>query len=136
VAIRKIVTIPVLVAIAACMPMPMAAGVQQDVIDADQLAEQLERSAWAVFEAARARPSEQSGSMLKSFIRAGAERLSSEPHGEEARREADEAIRRFARAMVEAGERLQERNEDGSTRLGEGSFGEARSRICPLYPFC
>lgn len=109
-----------------------SAAETQDVEAAAQLALRWSRIARDKFEAARARTSEVSGKMLDEFIVKGAARAARENADSERLRSADQGIGKFADAMIAAGSH----NADGTLRLGEESFVAARSKVCPLYPFC
>jgi len=66
------------------------------------------------------------------FVAAGAVRAVQDHANADQLKKADDAIKRFAAAMVEAGERL----PNGVTRVTEDSVRAAVKKICPQYPFC
>jgi hypothetical protein len=68
-------------------------------------------------------------SLLRQFIQHGAAALGDSPAPDEAQ-EAQENLRRFVRLMVK------DALKKGYTELHEDTFDEAKSRLCPLFPFC
>ena len=70
--------------------------------------------------------------LVDEFLSIGAVRAVQEHASEQQLKSADDAVRRLATAMVEAGNR----QSDGSTQVTEESFEAGRKKICPQYPFC
>jgi len=66
------------------------------------------------------------------FIAGGAVRAVQDKATADQLKKADDAVKRFAGAMVEAGEKL----PNGVTRVTEESVRAAAKKICPQYPFC
>ena len=70
--------------------------------------------------------------LVDQFLSIGAVRAVQDHATEPQLKSADAAVKRFAIAMVEAGNR----QSDGSTQVTEESFEAGRRKICPQYPFC
>ena len=66
------------------------------------------------------------------FMAGGAVRAVQDHASAEQLKAADEAMKRFAAEMVNAGEKL----ENGVTRVTAESVVTAAGKICPQYPFC
>jgi hypothetical protein len=84
------------------------------------------------FEGARAFIGEEQTDTLNAFLSAGAVRAVRDRLEAADLRKADQAIDRFAGAMVAAGTR----RPDGSIVLEAEAFDKALEASCPLYPFC
>jgi hypothetical protein len=72
------------------------------------------------------------GDAIDQFLSIGAVRAVKDRASAQQLKNADVGVRKFARAMVAAGDR----QTDGSTHVTDESFQAARKVICPLYPFC
>jgi hypothetical protein len=68
-------------------------------------------------------------SQLRQFVEHGAAALGDAASPDETQ-EAQENLRRFIRLMVKDATKM------GSTQLHGGTFADAKSRLCPLFPFC
>ncbi len=84
------------------------------------------------FERARAFKSDSTDELIDQFLSVGAVRAVREHAAAEALRAADEAVDRFAIAMIGEGER----REDGSTEVTDEAVVTGRNSVCPSYPFC
>lgn len=84
------------------------------------------------FESSRAFIAEEESDALNAFLSGGAVRAVRDRVDAAGLRKADEAIDRFAAAMVKAGTR----RSDGSVVLEAEAFEKALDATCPLYPFC
>ena len=65
------------------------------------------------------------------FLAGGGVRAAQDHATADQLKKADDAVKRFAVAMVDAGERL-----NGVTRVTEDSVHAAIKKVCPQYPFC
>ena len=65
------------------------------------------------------------------FMAGGAVRAAQDHATADQLKKADDMIKRFAVAMVEAGERV-----NGVTRVTDDSVHAAIKKVCPQYPFC
>jgi hypothetical protein len=70
--------------------------------------------------------------ILDGFMAGGAVRAIQDKATAQQLQKADDAIRRLALAMIEAGEKL----PDGTTHITTESITPAVKKICPQYPFC
>ena len=128
---RTVTALLVLLALGAAWPA--AAG--QKATDADRAAALVVRWQQIVypkFESARAFIAEEESDTLNAFLSGGAVRAVRDRLDAQGLRKADEAIDRFAAAMLAAGTR----RPDGSMVLEAEAYQKALDATCPLYPFC
>jgi hypothetical protein len=107
----------------------------QKLTDADRAAALVVRWQQIVypkFEGARAFIGEEQTDALNALLSAGAVRAIHDRLDPAALRKADQAVDRFAGAMLAAGTR----RPDGSIVLEAEAFDKALDATCPLYPFC
>lgn len=69
---------------------------------------------------------------MEIFVSPGAVRLAQDKASDAQIQGADREVRRFALAVVSAGDK----QPDGSVILGEGAVEAAEKAVCPVYPFC
>ena len=91
------------------------------------------KSASAVFDRAKAKPSDGTINLLRDWLKEGASRLISDRRtsGKDIAA-SGELVKRFAAEIVKHGVR----KPDGTVQLSEDSFLAAQRATCPLYPFC
>ena len=70
--------------------------------------------------------------ILDGFMASGAVRAIQDKATAQQLQKADDAIKRLALAMIEAGEKV----GDGTTHITTASVAPAVKKICPQYPFC
>jgi hypothetical protein len=117
------------------LSLGVSAAARQHATDADRAAALVVRWQQIVyprFENSRAFIAEEESDALNAFLSGGAVRAVRDRLDAAALRKADEAIDRFAAAMVKAGTR----RADGSVVLEAEAFEKALDATCPLYPFC
>jgi len=121
--------------VACAVGLAGAQPIAQKATDADRAAALVVRWQQIVypkFEGARAFIGEEQTDTLNAFLSAGAVRAVRDRLEAAGLRKADQAIDRFAAAMVAAGTR----RPDGSIVLEAQAFDKALDASCPLYPFC
>lgn len=122
-------TFAVLSALAVLILPPAVQGQRTE----SEIVELFTKSATAVFERAKAKPSADATGLLRDLIAEGVSRLVSDKRTSDRDISAVvELMRRFAGEMVKHGTRQQ----DGTIRLTDDSFAAAQRSVCPLYPFC
>ncbi|MBI3402649.1 MAG: hypothetical protein HY048_14620 [Acidobacteria bacterium] len=106
---------------------------QTDLQRAHEMVIHWQQIVYPKFEDARAFISEENTDILNAFMSGGAVtsiRDRKTTAGDV--KKADEAITRFANAMIGAATR----QPDGSRILDAATYQTAREKTCPLYPFC
>lgn len=84
------------------------------------------------FEERRASAEEPIVDSIEIVISPGAVKAVQDKASEQRLKEVDEVVRRFALAMIAAGEPF----PDGSVGITEEAIDAALKKICPVYPFC
>lgn len=84
------------------------------------------------FEERRASAEEPIVDSIEIVISPGAVKAVRDKASQERLKEVDEVVRRFALAMIAAGEPF----PDGSVGITEEAIDAALRKICPVYPFC
>jgi len=106
---------------------------QTDLQRAHEMVIHWQQIVYPKFEDARAFISEENTDILNAFMSGGAVTSIRDRKTTAADvKKADEAITRFANAMISAAPR----QPDGSRVLDAAAYQTAREKICPLYPFC
>ncbi|MBZ5558213.1 MAG: hypothetical protein LAO77_13145 [Acidobacteriia bacterium] len=106
---------------------------QSDLQRAHEMVIHWQQIVYPKFEDARAFISEENTDILNAFMSGGAVTSIRDRKTMPAdRKKADEAITRFANAMISAAPR----QPDGSRILDATAYQTAREKTCPLYPFC
>lgn len=119
-------------ALGASPAAPGGAPSQTDAERAAALVVRWQQIVYPAFESARAFIAEEESDTVNAFLSGGAVRAIRDHLDAAGLRKADEAIARFAAAMVKAGTR----RPDGSTVLEADAYEKALDATCPLYPFC
>jgi hypothetical protein len=118
-----------LLALLAALVLPQ----QSDLQRAHQMVIHWQQLVYPKFEDARAFISEENTDILNAFMSGGAVKSIQDRKTTAAdMKKADEAITRFANAMISAAPR----QPDGSRVLDAAAYQTAREKTCPLYPFC
>jgi hypothetical protein len=106
---------------------------QTDLQRAHEMVIHWQQIVYPKFEDARAFISEENTDILNAFMSGGAVTSIRDRKTTAADvKKADEAITRFANAMISAAPR----QPDGSRVLDAAAYQTAREKTCPLYPFC
>ena len=106
---------------------------QSDLQRAHEMVIHWQQIVYPRFEDARAFISEENTDVLNAFLSGGAVKSIQDRKTTAADvKKADEAITRFANAMISAAPR----QPDGSRVLDAAAYQTAREKTCPLYPFC
>src|SRR5258706_8445701 len=106
---------------------------QTDLQRAHEMVIHWQQIVYPKFEDARAFISEENTDILNAFMSGGAVKSIQDRKATAADvKKADEAITRFANAMISAAPR----QPDGSRVLDAAAYQAAREKTCPLYPFC
>ena len=95
----------------------------------------IERWSYVMHEAlegSRAYAAEDVVGEMEVFISPGAVRAIQDKLNEEQLKKADDVAKRFALAMVKAGQR----RPDGSVIVDASTIEPATKAVCPVYPFC
>ena len=124
----------VLFVVAAAIIAIAAAGPQR-ATEADRAAELVvrwQRIIYPRFEDARAYISEENSDQVNALLSQGAVKAVRDRVAPPGLRKADDAVERFAAAMIRAGAR----QPNGSLILEADSYSKALDALCPLYPFC
>ena len=69
---------------------------------------------------------------MEEFVSPGAVKAIQDKLSEEQLKKADEVAKRFALAMVKAGQK----RPDGSVIVDGSTIEPATKAVCPVYPFC
>jgi hypothetical protein len=115
--------------------MAIAAAGPQRATDADRAAELVVRWQQIIyprFEDARAYISEENSDQVNALLSQGAVKAVRDRVDAPGLRKVDNAVERFAAAMIKAGAR----QPNGSLILEADAYGKALDALCPLYPFC
>ncbi len=111
---------------------PAAQGQNQVPYAATRL---IERWAYVMHEAlegSRAYAAEDVVGLMEEFVSPGAVKAIQDKLNEEQLKKADEVAKRFALAMVKAGQR----RPDGSIIVDDSTIEPATKAVCPVYPLC
>jgi hypothetical protein len=95
----------------------------------------IERWAYVMHEAlegSRAYAGEDVVGLMEEFVSPGAVKAVQDKLNEEQLKKADDVAKRFALAMVKAGQR----RPDGSIIVDDATIEPAKKAVCPAYPFC
>jgi hypothetical protein len=84
------------------------------------------------FEERRASAEEPIVDSIEIVISPGAVKVVQDKANEQRLKDADAVVRRFALAMIAAGDPF----PDGSVGITEDAIDAALKKICPVYPFC
>jgi hypothetical protein len=121
-----------LVFVLSVSPAPLRA---QRLTDADRAAELVvrwQRIVYPQFEEARAYLAEEVSDMVNALLSQGAVRAVHDRVDAPGLKKSDDAVQRFAAAMLKAGTR----QPGGSLILEPSAYEQALDAVCPLYPFC
>jgi hypothetical protein len=128
--------LPALIVAVACAGLSAAQNGTSVAFQADKLVNHWHEIVETTFEDHRAFTTDewedQVYEILDSFMAGGAVRAIQDKATEQQLQKADEAIRKLALGMIEAGERL----PDGTTHITPESIPPAVKKVCPQYPFC
>jgi hypothetical protein len=112
--------------------VPRVAAEDQESRRAAELAARWSATVSGAIAKAKAVQSDISARLTRDFLIDGATRAAREGKSDKELLPADSGVVRLAAELIAAAEK----QPDGTLRIGEGSFGTARGRLCPLYPFC
>lgn len=120
------------IAIAVASAVALEAGQDRTPYQAQGLIARWRAIVLTVFEERRASAEEPIVDSIEIVISPGAVKAVQDKANEERIKAADAVIRRFALAMIAAGEPV----ADGSVAITEDAIDAAFKKICPVYPFC